>query len=39
LEEQGLTYIVLRAQWYDTPQEQVLRTLELFKNEVLPAFR
>ncbi|UOE21904.1 LLM class flavin-dependent oxidoreductase [Thermobifida halotolerans] len=39
LERQGLTYIVLRAQWYDTPQEQVLATLELFRNEVLPAFR
>lgn len=39
LEAQGLTYIVLRMQWFDLPQEQVLRTLELFKNEVLPAFR
>ncbi len=39
LEAQGLTYIVLRAQWYDLPQEQVLATLELFKNEVLPHFR
>lgn len=39
LEAQGLTYIVLRMQWYDLGQEQVLRTLELFKNEVLPAFR
>lgn len=39
LEAQGLTYIVLRMQWYDLAQEQVLRTLELFKNDVLPAFR
>lgn len=38
LEAQGLTYIVLRMQWYELEQEQVLRTLELFKNEVLPAF-
>jgi alkanesulfonate monooxygenase SsuD/methylene tetrahydromethanopterin reductase-like flavin-dependent oxidoreductase (luciferase family) len=39
LEAQGLTYIVLRMQWYDLAQEQVLTTLELFKDEVLPAFR
>ncbi len=39
LEAQGLTYIVLRMQWYELGQEQVLRTLELFKDEVLPAFR
>jgi alkanesulfonate monooxygenase SsuD/methylene tetrahydromethanopterin reductase-like flavin-dependent oxidoreductase (luciferase family) len=39
LEAQGLTYIVLRMQWFDLPQEQVLKTLEMFKNEVLPAFR
>lgn len=39
LEAQGLTYIVLRMQWYELAQDQVLRTLELFKNEVLPAFR
>jgi hypothetical protein len=39
LEAQGLTYIVLRMQWFDLPQEQVLKTLDLFKNEVLPAFR
>ena len=39
LEAQGLTYIVLRMQWFDLPQEQVLKTLELFKDEVLPAFR
>ncbi|URM93877.1 LLM class flavin-dependent oxidoreductase [Actinomadura madurae] len=39
LEADGLTYVILRAQWYDLGQEQVLRTLEIFKNEVLPAFR
>lgn len=39
LEAQGLTYIVLRMQWYQLGQEQVLKTLELFKNEVLPSFR
>ena len=39
LEAQGLTYIVLRMQWYAMEQEQVLRTLELFKNEVLPSFQ
>ncbi|WP_262106605.1 LLM class flavin-dependent oxidoreductase [Arthrobacter sp. Marseille-P9274] len=39
LEAQGLTYIVLRMQWYALEQEQVLRTLELFKNEVLPSFQ
>lgn len=39
LESQGLTHVILRAQWYDLPQDQVLRTLELFRDEVLPAFR
>jgi alkanesulfonate monooxygenase SsuD/methylene tetrahydromethanopterin reductase-like flavin-dependent oxidoreductase (luciferase family) len=39
LEAEGLTYIILRAQWYDLPQQGVLRTLELFRDEVLPAFR
>lgn len=39
LEEQGLTYIILRMQWYELGQEQVLKGLELFKNEVMPAFR
>ncbi|GAA3744644.1 alkanesulfonate monooxygenase SsuD/methylene tetrahydromethanopterin reductase-like flavin-dependent oxidoreductase (luciferase family) [Spinactinospora alkalitolerans] len=39
LERRGLTYVILRMQWYDLGQEQVLRTLETFRNEVLPAFR
>ncbi|TWG93643.1 alkanesulfonate monooxygenase SsuD/methylene tetrahydromethanopterin reductase-like flavin-dependent oxidoreductase (luciferase family) [Nocardioides sp. J9] len=39
LEAAGLTHIILRAQWYGLPQEDVLATLELFRTEVLPAFR
>ncbi|GAA2853256.1 LLM class flavin-dependent oxidoreductase [Streptosporangium fragile] len=39
LEAQGVTYVVLRAQWYELRQEQVLKTLDLFRREVLPAFR
>ncbi|QLQ09464.1 MAG: LLM class flavin-dependent oxidoreductase [Nocardioidaceae bacterium] len=39
LREQGLTYVVLRAQWYGLGQDQVLRTLQLFKDEVLPHFQ
>jgi alkanesulfonate monooxygenase SsuD/methylene tetrahydromethanopterin reductase-like flavin-dependent oxidoreductase (luciferase family) len=39
LEKQGITTVILRAQWYDLPQEQVLRTLELFRDHVLPEFR
>lgn len=39
LEAAGLTHVILRMQWYDLGQEQVLGTLEKFKNEVLPAFR
>lgn len=38
LESLGITHVVLRAQWYDLPQERVLRTLELFGRDVLPAF-
>lgn len=37
LEAQGVTHVILRAQWYDLDQEQVLRTLTLFRDEVLPA--
>lgn len=32
----GVTYVVLRAQWYDLPQDRVLGTLELFRDRVLP---
>jgi len=39
LEVQGLTYVILRMQWYDLPQERMLATLESFRDFVLPAFR
>jgi alkanesulfonate monooxygenase SsuD/methylene tetrahydromethanopterin reductase-like flavin-dependent oxidoreductase (luciferase family) len=39
LEQAGVTYVVLRAQWYDLPQAQVLRTLTLFGDHVRMAFR
>lgn len=39
LERQGVDHVVLRAQWFDLPQDQVLRTLELFRDEVLPELR
>jgi alkanesulfonate monooxygenase SsuD/methylene tetrahydromethanopterin reductase-like flavin-dependent oxidoreductase (luciferase family) len=39
LEAAGLTHVILRAQWYGLPQEQVLATLDLFRTAVLPAFR
>jgi len=39
LERAGVTYVVLRAQWYDLPQAQMLRTLELFRDHVRPAFQ
>ena len=35
----GITKVVLRMQWYDLPQDRMLRSLELFRDEVLPAFR
>ncbi|GGM20847.1 LLM class flavin-dependent oxidoreductase [Dactylosporangium sucinum] len=38
LQELGVTYVILRMQWHDLPQEQVLATLALFRNEVLPHF-
>jgi alkanesulfonate monooxygenase SsuD/methylene tetrahydromethanopterin reductase-like flavin-dependent oxidoreductase (luciferase family) len=38
LADQGVTYVVLRMQWYDLAQEQMLRTLELFRRQVRPAF-
>ena len=38
LEKAGVTYVVLRAQWYDLPQAQMLRTLRLFRDHVRPAF-
>ena len=39
LERIGVTYVVLRAQWFGLGQEQVLRTLELFDREVRPHFQ
>ncbi len=39
LEASGLTHVVLRMQWYDLGQEQVLATMRLFRDEVLPHFR
>ncbi len=39
LEKAGVTYVVLRAQWYDLPQAQMLRTLALFREHVRPAFQ
>lgn len=38
LEAQGLTYVILRAQWFDLSQDRVLATLESFRDNVLPAF-
>lgn len=38
LERQGLTHVILRMQWYDLPQERMLQTLRLFRDEVAPAF-
>ena len=38
LERLGIEYVILRMQWYDLPQEQVLTTMRLFRDEVLPYF-
>lgn len=37
LKELGYDTVILRLQWYDLPQERVLKTLELFREQVLPA--
>lgn len=39
LEAQGITYVILRMQWFDLPHEQVLHSLRLFSCDVLPFFR
>ncbi|MDQ7903803.1 LLM class flavin-dependent oxidoreductase [Phytohabitans sp. ZYX-F-186] len=39
LADLGVTYVILRMQWYDLPQERMLRTLALFRDEVLPHFQ
>ena len=36
LEKLGITYVILRMQWFDLEQDRMLRTLELFANRVLP---
>lgn len=36
LEAQGFTYVILRMQWFDLPQDRMLRTLELFRDQVRP---
>src|SRR6266496_420036 len=38
LESHGFTYVVLRMQWFDLPQERMLQTLETFRDHVRPAF-
>ena len=38
LEKQGITYVILRMQWYDLPQDRLLKTMELFRDRVLPEF-
>jgi hypothetical protein len=35
----GITYVILRMQWFDLEQDRMLRTLELFRDHVLPHFR
>jgi alkanesulfonate monooxygenase SsuD/methylene tetrahydromethanopterin reductase-like flavin-dependent oxidoreductase (luciferase family) len=39
LEGIGISHVILRMQWYDLPLERMLETLELFRTQVLPAFR
>jgi alkanesulfonate monooxygenase SsuD/methylene tetrahydromethanopterin reductase-like flavin-dependent oxidoreductase (luciferase family) len=38
LQDLGISYVILRMQWFDLPQEQVLKTLALFQTKVLPHF-
>jgi alkanesulfonate monooxygenase SsuD/methylene tetrahydromethanopterin reductase-like flavin-dependent oxidoreductase (luciferase family) len=38
LEELGIDYVILRMQWPGMPQEETLRSLELFRDEVMPSF-
>lgn len=38
LEALGIGHVLLRTQWFDLGQEQVLRTLRLFAEQVRPAF-
>lgn len=32
----GVTDVIVRMQWYDLPHEQVMRTMQLFRTEVMP---
>jgi alkanesulfonate monooxygenase SsuD/methylene tetrahydromethanopterin reductase-like flavin-dependent oxidoreductase (luciferase family) len=38
LEDAGVTYVILRMQWFQLPQADVLATMQLFRDEVLPHF-
>lgn len=38
LEELGITYVILRMQWFGLEQERMLQTLEMFRDRVLPRF-
>jgi alkanesulfonate monooxygenase SsuD/methylene tetrahydromethanopterin reductase-like flavin-dependent oxidoreductase (luciferase family) len=38
LQELGVCYVIVRMQWYDLPQERLLSTLRLFRDEVMPHF-
>lgn len=38
LEESGITHVILRMQWFDLDQDRMLKTLELFRDQVLPEF-
>lgn len=38
LEENGITHVILRMQWFELEQDRMLRTLELFRDQVLPEF-
>jgi alkanesulfonate monooxygenase SsuD/methylene tetrahydromethanopterin reductase-like flavin-dependent oxidoreductase (luciferase family) len=38
LMSQGFTYVILRMQWYDLPQDRMLQTLDMFRTQVRPAF-
>jgi alkanesulfonate monooxygenase SsuD/methylene tetrahydromethanopterin reductase-like flavin-dependent oxidoreductase (luciferase family) len=37
LQQQGITHVILRMQWFDLPQDRMLQTLGLFRDRVLPA--
>jgi alkanesulfonate monooxygenase SsuD/methylene tetrahydromethanopterin reductase-like flavin-dependent oxidoreductase (luciferase family) len=38
LERQGVTYVILRMQWFDLAQDRMLETLQMFRDRVRPAF-